>query len=127
MAMHIEIPISLGELLDKLSILMIKSEMISDKEKLKDVAIEERLLKGKVEALGIDSSELFEELLQINKKLWKIEDDIREKERKDEFDKEFIELARSVYITNDQRFDIKNRINLKFGSAIKEVKSYEEY
>ncbi|MBK22473.1 MAG: hypothetical protein CME70_00595 [Halobacteriovorax sp.] len=125
--MHIEIPISLGELLDKLSILMIKSEMISDKEKLKDVAIEERLLKGKVEALGIDSSELFEELLQINKKLWKIEDDIREKERKDEFDKEFIELARSVYITNDQRFDIKNRINLKFGSAIKEVKSYEEY
>jgi len=125
--MHIEIPISLGELLDKLSILMIKSEMISDKEKLKDVAIEEKLLKGKVEALGIDSGELFEELLQINKKLWKIEDDIREKERKDEFDKEFIELARSVYITNDQRFDIKNRINLKFGSAIKEVKSYEEY
>ncbi len=125
--MHIEIPISLGELLDKLSILMIKSEMISDSEKLKEVAIEEKLLKGKVDALGIDSTELFAELLQINKKLWKIEDDIREKERKDEFDKEFIELARSVYVTNDQRFDIKNRINLKFGSAIKEVKSYEKY
>ena len=125
--MRVEVPLSLGELLDKLSILVIKSEMIKDSAKLADIALEEKLLREKSESLGLDTKELFDELLQVNKKLWKIEDDIREKERKDEFDGEFIELARSVYVTNDQRFDIKNRINFKFGSEIKEVKSYEEY
>lgn len=125
--MRVEVPVSLGELLDKLSILVIKSEMIKDSAKLADIALEEKLLREKSESLSLDTKELFDELLQVNKKLWKIEDDIREKERKDEFDGEFIELARSVYVTNDQRFDIKNRINFKFGSEIKEVKSYEEY
>ena len=125
--MRIEVPVSFGELLDKLSILKIKLEMISDKEKLADISVEEKLLQEKVDSLKLDTSELFVELLQVNKELWKIEDDIREKERKDEFDGDFIELARSVYITNDQRFDIKSRINLKFGSEIKEVKSYEKY
>lgn len=125
--MRIEIPVSLGELLDKLSILKIKSEMIKDKEKLVDIALEEKLLQEKVTGLGLETDDLLGELMQVNKKLWKIEDDIREKERKDEFDNEFIELARSVYITNDQRFDIKSRTNNKFGSEIKEFKSYEKY
>lgn len=125
--MRIEVPVSLGELLDKLSILKIKNQMIKDPEKLKDIQLEEKLLQERVDPLGLDTADLFDELLQVNKKLWKIEDDIREKERKGEFDKEFIALARSVYVTNDQRFDIKSRINLKFGSEVKEVKSYEKY
>lgn len=125
--MHLEVPVSLGELLDKLSILKIKNSMISDPVKLENIRKEEGLLQDKVDKLGIEVSELFSELLHINKKLWKIEDDIREKERKDEFDEKFIELARSVYVTNDQRFDIKNQINMKFGSEIKEEKSYEKY
>lgn len=125
--MRVEVPVSLGELLDKLSILKIKSEMIKDEKKLADVAVEEKLLQEKVDALNLDVADLFGELLQVNKNLWKIEDDIREKERNSQFDEEFIQLARSVYVTNDQRFDIKNRINNKFGSEIKEVKSYEKY
>lgn len=125
--MRLEIPASLGEVLDKISILKIKNEMIKDAEKLVEIKNEEVQLTKRVEAEGLDLKDFLEELLQVNRKLWKIEDDIRELERKGQFDKDFIELARSVYITNDQRFDIKNRINLKFGSDIKEVKSYEKY
>ena len=125
--MRIEVPVSFGELLDKLSILKIKLEMISDEKKLADISLEESLLQELVDSLKLDTSELFADLLRVNKELWKIEDDIREKERKSEFDEDFIKLARSVYVTNDQRFDIKSRINLKFGSEIKEVKSYEKY
>ena len=73
------------------------------------------------------ASELLSEMIVVNKELWVIEDDIREKERDKSFDKEFIELARNVYITNDKRFEIKNKINNIYGSSIREVKSYEEY
>lgn len=125
--MRLEIPASLGEVLDKISILKIKNEMIKDQGKLVEIRNEEAQLTKKVDAQNLELGDFLEELLQVNRKLWKIEDDIRELERKGQFDKVFIDLARSVYITNDQRFDIKNRINLKFGSDIKEVKSYEKY
>ncbi len=125
--MRLEIPASLGEVMDKISILKIKNEMITDVDKLKEIRNEEAQLTKRVEEQGLDLGDFLDQLLQVNRKLWKIEDDIRDLERKGQFDKEFIDLARSVYITNDQRFDIKNRINLKFGSDIKEVKSYEKY
>jgi hypothetical protein len=125
--MRLEIPASLGEVLDKISILKIKNEMIKDEEKLIEIRNEEAQLTKKVDAQNLELGDFLNELLQVNRKLWKIEDDIRELERKGQFDKVFIDLARSVYITNDQRFDIKNSINLKFGSDIKEVKSYEKY
>ena len=125
--MRLEIPASLGEVLDKISILKIKNEMIKDEEKLIEIRNEEAQLTKKVDAQNLELGDFLNELLQVNRKLWKIEDDIRELERKGQFDKIFVDLARSVYITNDQRFDIKNRINLKFGSDIKEVKSYEKY
>lgn len=125
--MRIEVPVSLGELVDKLSILKIKNEMIKDSFKLEAIKLEEKLLEEKLASLKLDILELLNELTKTNRKLWKIEDDIREKERKSEFDEEFIALARSVYVTNDERFDIKNHINMKFGSELKEVKSYEKY
>ncbi|MFT6069741.1 MAG: septal ring factor EnvC (AmiA/AmiB activator) [Bacteriovoracaceae bacterium] len=125
--MRLEIPASLGEVMDKISILKIKNEMITDPDKLKEIRNEEAQLTKRVEEQSLELGDFLDQLLQVNRKLWKIEDDIRDLERKGQFDKEFIELARSVYITNDQRFDIKNRINLKFGSDIKEVKSYEKY
>ena len=120
-----------GELLDKLSILKIKQAEIKDKEKLKNVATEMELLNGTVEEFKLltDHSivELFDSLLSTNQKLWKIEDDIRDKEKAKTFDNEFIKLARSVYFTNDVRADLKKKINLQLGSVIVEEKSYSEY
>ncbi|MDD0853973.1 hypothetical protein HBN50_12745 [Halobacteriovorax sp. GB3] len=126
--MIIECPVSLGELVDKISILRIKQKNISDESKLELVSHEEKLLSGKLFSLNLDGVDIFlEKLVEINSLLWKIEDDIREKERAREFDQEFIDLARSVYMTNDKRYEIKNELNLKFGSNVKEVKSYEKY
>lgn len=126
--MIIECPVSLGELVDKISILRIKQKNISDKAKVELVSHEEKLLSGKLFSLNLDGIDIFlEKLVEINSLLWKIEDDIREKERAKEFDQEFIDLARSVYMTNDKRYEIKNELNLKFGSNVKEVKSYEKY
>ena len=128
----ITIPISYGELLDKLSILQIKTEWIDDKEKKKKAQDELDILtehyNGDVDLKTIlELNVIYEKLLSVNRELWKIEDDIRIKEKYKQFDEHFIELARSVYITNDKRFELKAQINKIMGSNINEVKSYEKY
>lgn len=118
--------VSIGELLDKISILRIKSEKLSDPEKLKHVRHELNVLSK--ETYDIENSEPWiEKLVKVNSKLWDIEDRIREKERDEEFDDEFVQVARSVYFTNDKRFDVKNEINKFYNSDVKEQKGYEEY
>ena len=127
--MIINTPVSLGELVDKISILHIKSLNIKDSEKLKLVK-EELSLLNKILDDHINKNDIqqhLDSLININSKLWVIEDDIRDCERNKIFDQKFIDLARSVYFTNDKRSEIKFDINQKFGSQIVEVKSYEEY
>ena len=124
------IPISWGELFDKITILQIKLENLQDKNALKNVKIEyDELFKIYNNNFLEDENakRLLAELKTINKRLWNIEDDIRDKERHKTFDKEFIELARSVYITNDERSRIKRKINETFGSQLIEEKSYSDY
>jgi len=127
--MLINTPISLGELVDKISILMIKKKNISDSIKLQHVNKElEFLQKTLKKYISEDKiNDFLLKLVNINSKLWDIEDDIRECERKKLFDQTFIDLARSVYFTNDERAKVKNDINKTFGSELVEVKSYEEY
>ena len=127
--MLINTPISLGELVDKISILMIKKKNISESIKLQHVNKElEFLQKTLKKYISEDEiNEFLLKLVNINSKLWDIEDDIRECERKKIFDQIFIDLARSVYFTNDERAKVKNDINKTFGSELVEVKSYEEY
>ncbi|MDO9576727.1 MAG: DUF6165 family protein [Candidatus Cloacimonadales bacterium] len=123
-----KIEISIGELVDKVTILEIKAEKFNDPEKLKNVKKEYQLLKKNMEEVGITNiSPEFKSLKEVNLKLWHIEDDIRIKESKKEFDDEFIQLARSVYFENDDRSDIKKEINLKFGSELIEEKEYVDY
>lgn len=124
-----KIEVSIGEIVDKLTILDIKMTNILDPEKLKNISKEYGYLKDVVEDdLGISTtSEEYNKLLNINKELWDIEDDIRDKERNGEFDERFIELARAVYVTNDKRAEAKKEINLKFGSNFVEEKSYAKY
>ena len=127
--MLINTPISLGELVDKISILLIKQKNINDKSKILHVNKELDYLKSILEK-KIKKEEInnyLDQLVKINSELWKIEDDIRECERKKIFDQTFIELARSVYFTNDKRANVKSDINIKFGSELVEVKSYEKY
>tara|TARA_B100000242_G_scaffold291004_1_gene263482 strand:+ start:588 stop:977 length:390 start_codon:yes stop_codon:yes gene_type:complete len=124
------IPISWGELFDKLTILQIKLENLRDKKALKNVKIEHDQLQliYNNNFLENQNAKLFlTDLKEINKKLWNIEDKIRDKERNKVFDKEFVELARNVYITNDKRSSIKRNINKIFRSEIIEEKSYEDY
>ena len=127
--MLINTPISLGELVDKISILIIKQKNITDETKLDHVKKEldflQKTLMNYVKQEEINN--YLEKLIKINSKLWNIEDDIRECERKKLFDQIFIDLARSVYFTNDERAKVKNDINKTFGSELVEVKSYEEY
>ena len=127
--MLINTPISLGELVDKISILIIKEKNITDETKLNHVKKEldflQKTLMNYVQQEEINN--YLENLININSKLWNIEDDIRECERKKLFDQTFIDLARSVYFTNDERAKVKNDINKTFGSELVEVKSYEEY
>ena len=127
--MLISPPVSLGELLDKISILMIKKDKITDEKKLLLIKEELSFLTQTLEKniTKVKVKNFLEELIEINSKLWVIEDDIRELERKKQFDNTFIELARSVYITNDERSQLKLKINKDFGSKIVEVKSYEGY
>ena len=127
--MLINTPISLGELVDKISILIIKQKNITDETKLDHVKKEldflQKTLMNYVQQEEINN--YLENLININSKLWNIEDDIRECERKKLFDQSFIDLARSVYFTNDERAKVKNDINKTFGSELVEIKSYEEY
>ncbi len=126
--MEINASISVGELIDKITILEIKLQKIKDPKKLENINIElDTLNQHFTEIKNENLSQLKNNLKEVNLKLWQIEDDIRVCEKNQNFDKNFIELARSVYITNDQRFEIKNSINELFSSEIKEVKSYEQY
>jgi len=127
--MIISTPVSLGELVDKISILHIKNINIKDEKKLKLIREELELLNQTLNKhiKNNDIQNYLDSLIEINSKLWVIEDDIRDCERKKKFDQTFIDLARSVYFTNDKRSELKLEINKKFGSKIIEVKSYEEY
>jgi hypothetical protein len=124
------VPISPGELLDKITILRIKSARMTDATKLANVRVElAELEKTWREAVGTqaDVSEDERALQAVNERLWVIEDDIRDKERAQAFDARFVELARAVYIENDERAAIKKRVNVKLGSRIVEEKSYKPY
>ena len=125
--MIIQIDVSVGELLDKISILKIKSYKIKDTAKLKHINYELDSLTNTALKLNVLDVELLDELSEINSSLWKIEDDLRELELKKDFSDTFIQLARKVYITNDKRFKIKNKINDKYGSLVTEQKSYKNY
>ena len=124
------IPIAVGELADKITILQIKAERITDREKLKNVSSELNLLQDvwkQSGALGEHLDELVRHLKIINEALWQIEDDVRDCERNQDFGAQFIELARAVYRNNDRRFELKRRINDLAGSKIVEEKSYRPY
>ena len=127
--MIINTPVSLGELIDKISILKIKKKNIVDIKKLElvnnELLILEEILSKSVSDNKI--SQFLYKLVEINSKLWNIEDDIRDCEKNKKFDQKFIDLARAVYFTNDKRSQIKLEINNYFGSTIVEVKSYENY
>lgn len=121
------IEVSIGEIVDKLSILKIKKNNILDVIKLNNITTEYNYLNNIVFNQLKISEEDFFKLVLINEKLWKIEDDIRDMERNKTYDIEFIKLARSVYFTNDVRAEIKKEINLKYGSLFVEEKSYSKY
>lgn len=126
----IEVPVSFGELLDKISILELKQSRISDAGQVRNVTTELELLRQRFDqhaASAVDVASLRSELAVVNGQLWDIEDAIRAKERAREFDAEFVELARSVYRTNDQRAALKRALNLALGSALVEEKSYHQY
>ena len=124
------VEVSIGELLDKISILEIKKEKIKDPEKLKFVSNEHSILKDQLEK-NIKSDkkleELFQELKDINAKLWVIEDDKRECEKNKDFGDKFVKLSRDVHFLNDDRAKIKLEINNHTGSSIKEIKEYTSY
>ena len=127
---EIKVPISPGELLDKITILRIKAQRMSDPAKLSNVRLELGALEetwGASAYAKIDIEADIRALSLVNERLWVIEDDIRDKERAQAFDAEFIRLARAVYIENDERAAIKRRINAKLGSALVEEKSYRDY
>jgi Family of unknown function (DUF6165) len=127
---EIKVPISPGEMLDKITILRIKSKRMSDAQKLANVRLELRTLEETWSSSAyakIDVASEVDALHAVNERLWVIEDDIRDKERAQAFDAEFVRLARAVYFENDERAAIKRRINLKLGSAIVEEKSYADY
>lgn len=126
----IRVPISPGELLDKITILRIKSERMKDESKLANVRHELKLLEQTWSAAVPASANVRADeqaLAAVNTRLWDIEDEIRVLERQQRFDPAFIALARSVYIENDERAAIKKRINLALGSALIEEKSYQPY
>ncbi|SEO78881.1 MULTISPECIES: DUF6165 family protein [unclassified Luteibacter] len=126
----IQTPVSYGELIDKITILQIKLQEIKDEAKLANVRNELELLDATWKNDSASDTDIADEtarLLAVNQRLWKIEDDIRLKEKAQAFDAEFIQLARSVYIENDERAAIKREINVKLGSTLIEEKSYQDY
>jgi hypothetical protein len=123
-----KVEVSIGELVDKVSILSIKLKKIKDARKLANIQKEYNILVKAMEGTGFSpGSDEFKRLEAINLKLWDIEDQIRTKEAKKEFDEAFIALARSVYFTNDERAMVKREVNIKYGSGIVEEKEYVEY
>ena len=130
LANSIRVEIAPGELIDKITILEIKSERITDKEKLTNVGVElDTLVSARDAAIpaSSDLKEMASRLKAINEKLWDIEDDIRDCERDKDFGPRFVELARAVYHTNDERAAVKREINELLGSHLVEEKSYSEY
>lgn len=126
----VAVPVSLGELIDKITILEIKSERMTDEKKLTNVRKELALLRSVTEAQklsGPDFDRVYAALKSTNEALWVIEDDIRDCERHKRFDAKFVELARAVYVTNDKRAALKNELNQLFNSALVEEKSYAAY
>lgn len=127
---EIRVPISPGELIDKITILQIKSERITDPIKVANVRNELALLEATWRESPFSTTDVDAEwasLRRINEKLWDVEDLLRDKERNRTFDQEFIDLARAVYFTNDERAAVKREINTKLGSKIVEEKSYAKY
>lgn len=130
MADVIKVPVSFGEVLDKITILEIKSERIKDEAKLKNVRLELDELSATWDEAVTDQSaigDLRKQLKAVNEELWVIEDDIRDQEAAQNFGERFIELARAVYVTNDKRAAIKKDVNLALGSRFVEEKSYQDY
>ena len=127
--MIINTPVSLGELIDKISILLIKERKITDEKKIDLIREELTLLKKTLNNVAKENAinDYLNQLIDINSALWKIEDELRDCEKNKKFDQKFIDLARSVYTTNDKRAEIKLEINNKFNSKIIEVKSYPKY
>ena len=127
---EIQVPISPGELLDKITILQIKSERIDDPAKLANVNTELEML-TRVWETSVEADDriatLTARLKSINEALWEIEDDIRDEERNKRFGERFVELARAVYVTNDERAEAKKQVNLHLNSNIVEEKSYKDY
>ncbi|AIF47712.1 DUF6165 family protein [Dyella japonica] len=126
----IQVPVSYGELIDKITILEIKSRQITDAAKLANVRTELDLLNATWADHTASKTDIAAErarLLAVNERLWDIEDRIRLKEKAQAFDAEFIELARSVYFENDERAAVKREINVKLGSQLVEEKSYQDY
>lgn len=125
----VQVSVSVGELIDKLSILLLKRTKCDSAEK-RAAATKEYNVLMKVAAKFLEKEEvrkLYDELVDVNDRLWDIEDEIRHKERRNEFDEKFIELARSIYHINDERFNLKDQLNNITGSELKEVKSYVNY
>ena len=128
--MILQVPVSVGEVVDKVTILEIKSDRIADEAKLKNIRAELEQLRPLVSGGVFDGAEvrvLFDGLRAVNSELWDIEDDIRAEEAAGRFGDRFIELARAVYVTNDRRAELKKKINLATGSDLVEEKSYEDY
>ncbi|MFO7851638.1 MAG: DUF6165 family protein [Bacteroidota bacterium] len=122
-----KIEVSNGEIIDKLTIIEIKLGKIKDKAKLENLRKELEILENAAEEIISREDPLYSELYSINLRLWDIEDRIRKFEKEKNFGEEFIETARSVYLTNDRRAELKRMINEKTGSNLKEEKSYEDY
>lgn len=122
-----KIEVSNGEIVDKLTIIEIKLKNIKDERKIINLNKEKEILDKAVEAIIRKDHPLYLELIDINKQLWDIEDRIRELERQKDFGQEFIEVARSVYFTNDKRSEVKRKINALTNSSLTEEKSYESY
>lgn len=131
MADVIKVPVSFGEVLDKITILEIKSERIKDEAKLKNVRLELEELSATWDQAVADKADaiasLRQQLKAVNEELWVIEDDIRDQEADQDFGPRFVELARAVYVTNDKRAALKKEINLALGSRFVEEKSYQDY
>ena len=122
------IEVSNGEIIDKLTILTIKLANIQEEQKLGNIRKEFDVMYNAAKEIGIDeTNDLYQQMLEINSKLWDIEDKIRDCECRKDFGEEFVKLARSVYITNDERSRIKREINLQTGSSLIEEKSYKGY
>jgi hypothetical protein len=124
------VPVSPGELLDKITILRIKVARIQEAGKLANVKLELSLLEQTWRDAGCATAAVAQDeraLQDVNERLWDIEDRIRDKEAKQTFDRDFIELARAVYVCNDERAAAKKRINLRLGSRLVEEKSYKQY